>query len=66
MQVEAIVAEGREHGVRVVGVPWETGSFAGWDGFYQTGSISSDRFRRTPVERLAHQLVHEAILAQLG
>jgi 3',5'-nucleoside bisphosphate phosphatase len=66
MQVEAIVAEGREHDVRVVGVPWETGSFEGRAGIYQTGRISSDRFRRTPVERLVHQLVHEAILAQLG
>jgi 3',5'-nucleoside bisphosphate phosphatase len=66
MQLETIVAEGREYGVRVVGVPWETESFAGRDGFYQTGSVSSDRFRRTSVERLTHQLVHEAILAQLG
>jgi predicted metal-dependent phosphoesterase TrpH len=65
MQVDTIVAEGKERGLRIVGVPWETARFEGRDGFYQTSRISSDRFRRTPVERLAHEIVHEVILAQL-
>jgi hypothetical protein len=31
---------------------------------YQTSQMSSERFRRTPIERLAHEIVHEALLAQ--
>ena len=63
--VAAIVADGREHGRSVVGLPWEAASVDGRDGFYQTGRMSSERFRRTPVERLTHELVHEALLVQL-
>ncbi|HSF31034.1 MAG TPA: PHP domain-containing protein [Candidatus Tectomicrobia bacterium] len=64
-QVDALIAESRERGMRVVGVPWETANIEGRDGFYQTRCIALDRVQRTPVERLAHELVHEAILAQL-
>ena len=64
-EIDAIVAEGRAHGWRIVGLPWETVQVEGRDGFYQTGRISAERFRRTPVERLAHELIHTAILAQL-
>jgi 3',5'-nucleoside bisphosphate phosphatase len=65
MQVDAIVAEGKDHGMCIVGLPWETARFEGQEGFYQISRVSSERFRRTPVERLAHELVHEAILAPL-
>jgi 3',5'-nucleoside bisphosphate phosphatase len=64
-RIEAIVEEGMAQGLRIVGLPWETGRVEGLGGFYQTNSISSERFRRTPGERLAHELVHAAILAQL-
>jgi hypothetical protein len=65
LQIDTIVAEGRDHGLRVVGVPWEAASLERREEFYQTRSMSFERFRRTSVERLAHQLVHEAIMAQL-
>jgi predicted metal-dependent phosphoesterase TrpH len=65
MQVDTLVAQGRERGLRVVALPWETASVERRDGVFQTRRISANRFRRTPVERLAHELVHEAILAQL-
>jgi predicted metal-dependent phosphoesterase TrpH len=65
-QVDAIIAEGRARGLRVVGMPWETASIEALAGCYYTRRISLERFRRTAVERLAHELVHEAILAQLG
>jgi hypothetical protein len=64
-QVDAIIEEGIARGLRTIGLPWETASVEGHDGFYQTGRISSVRFRQTPVERLAHELVHASILAQL-
>ena len=64
-QVDAIIEAGITRGLRTVGLPWETASVEGRDGFYQTDGISSERFRRTPVERLAHELIHAAILAQL-
>jgi 3',5'-nucleoside bisphosphate phosphatase len=64
-QVDAIIEEGIARGLRTIGLPWETASVEGHDGFYQTGRISSERFRQTPVERLAHELVHASILAQL-
>jgi predicted metal-dependent phosphoesterase TrpH len=64
-QVETIIGEGRERGARVVGIPWEAASLEGRHGLYQTRPMSPERFRRTPVERLAHELVHEVILAQL-
>jgi 3',5'-nucleoside bisphosphate phosphatase len=65
-QIDPIIAEGRARGLRVVGVPWETASVEEHAGISYTRSISCERFRRTPVERLAHELVHEAILAQLA
>ncbi len=65
-QLGAIVEEGATRGLRVVGLPWETASVEQHEGFYQTRRISSERFRQTPLERLAHELVHAAILAQLG
>jgi predicted metal-dependent phosphoesterase TrpH len=64
-QVDAIIEEGVARGLRTIGLPWETARIEGHDGFYQTGRISSERFRQTPVERLAHELVHASILAQL-
>jgi hypothetical protein len=64
-QVEAIVEEGMARGLRLVALPWETGHIEGLGGFYQTSRISSERFRRTPVERLVHEFVHAVILAQL-
>jgi 3',5'-nucleoside bisphosphate phosphatase len=64
-QVDAIIEEGVADGRRTIGLPWETANVKGHDGFYQTGKISSERFRQTPVERLAHELVHASILAQL-
>ena len=65
-QVDTIIAEGRARGQRIVGLPWETASIEELDGCYRTRRISLERFRRMAVERLAHELVHEAILAQLG
>jgi hypothetical protein len=65
VQVAAIIEEPFARGLRLVGLPWETARVEGLDGFHQTSRISSERFRRTPVERLAHELVHGAILAQL-
>jgi predicted metal-dependent phosphoesterase TrpH len=64
-QVDAIIEEGVARGLRTIGLAWETARIEGHDGFYQTGRISSERFRQTPVERLAHELVHASILAQL-
>jgi predicted metal-dependent phosphoesterase TrpH len=64
-QVDAIIEEGIADGRRTIGLPWETANVEGYDGFYQTGRISSERFSQTPVERLAHELVHASILAQL-
>ncbi|MBI3326296.1 MAG: PHP domain-containing protein [Nitrospinae bacterium] len=63
--IDRIVAEGRGLGVRTVGVPWETSRLTGYGELYRTPAISTQRFQRTPVERLAHELVHEVILAQL-
>jgi len=64
--IESIVAQGSACGRRIVAVPWETANIQAHEGFASTRSISVERFRRTPVERLAHELVHEAILAQLS
>jgi predicted metal-dependent phosphoesterase TrpH len=63
--LDTIVAEGAARGWRSVGLPWERTSVQPRQGFYQTGSVSPERFRQTPLERLAHELVHAAILAQL-
>jgi predicted metal-dependent phosphoesterase TrpH len=64
-RLDAFVAAARERGRRVVGLPWDTTNVDAPDGFYQTSRVSSERFRRTSIERLAHELVHEAILVQL-
>ena len=64
-QVGAIAEDGITRGWRTIGVPWETASVECHEGFYQTGRIASERFRQTPVERLAHELVHAVLLAQL-
>jgi 3',5'-nucleoside bisphosphate phosphatase len=40
-QVDAIIKEGIAHGLRTIGLPWETAYVEGYDGFYQTGRISS-------------------------
>jgi predicted metal-dependent phosphoesterase TrpH len=64
-QVDTIGAEGKARGMGIVGMPWETTAVEGWDGLPQTRRISLERFRRTPLERLTHELVHEAILAPL-
>jgi predicted metal-dependent phosphoesterase TrpH len=64
-QIESIIGEGWERGARVVGIPWESVSLEGWHGYYQARPMSPERYQRTPVERLTHELVHEAILAQL-
>jgi hypothetical protein len=65
LQIDAIIPEGRARGLRIVGLPWETARIEGRAGLYQTGRVSAEQFGRTPVERLAHELVHAAILAQL-
>jgi predicted metal-dependent phosphoesterase TrpH len=63
--LDAVVEVGTTRGLCTVGLPWETAHVAARQGFYQTRSIASERFRQTPVERLAHELIHAAILAQL-
>jgi predicted metal-dependent phosphoesterase TrpH len=63
--IGAIVVAGEELGVRMVAVPWETAGHEPRSGLYETGGVTAERFQRTPVERLAHELIHEAILAQL-
>jgi 3',5'-nucleoside bisphosphate phosphatase len=64
--IAAIVAQGTACGRHIVVVPWETAHIQEHAGFSSTRRISSDRFRRTAVERLAHEVAHEAILAQLS
>jgi 3',5'-nucleoside bisphosphate phosphatase len=64
--IATILAQGRAGGRRIVALPWETARLQAHEGFSSTRSISVERFRRTAVERLAHELVHEAILAQLS
>jgi predicted metal-dependent phosphoesterase TrpH len=66
LPIESIVAQGRARGRRIIVVPWETARMQEHKGLSSTRSIVLDRFRQTPVERLAHELVHEAILAQLS
>lgn len=63
MNALRIVAEG--HGVRTVTIPWEMATPEARAGTYGIQPVSAARFHRTPVDRLAHELVHEAILAQL-
>jgi predicted metal-dependent phosphoesterase TrpH len=65
VRLDAIVAAAEAHNRRTVMIPWERTGGAAQEGRYRTPVISAARFQRTPVERLAHELVHEAILAQL-
>ena len=46
-----------------MGVPWETPCIETWEGLSLTSRISSERFQHMATERLAHVLVHEAMLA---
>ena len=63
--IEVLVASGEREGPRLVSIPWD-GAGSGRDGSgYQTASVAAERFQHTPLERLAHELVHEGILAQL-
>jgi predicted metal-dependent phosphoesterase TrpH len=64
-QIEAMMAEGKARGLQCVGVPWETASASEHRGLPRTAQVSLQRFRRTAIERMAHELVHEAILVQL-
>jgi hypothetical protein len=64
--IATIVAQARACGRRLVAVPWETARMQEHEEFSSTRSISVERFRRIAVERLAHELAHEAILAQLS
>jgi hypothetical protein len=61
----AMMAEGKAQGLQFVGVPWETANAGERLGLHRTTKVSLPRFRRTSIERLAHELVHEAILVQL-
>jgi predicted metal-dependent phosphoesterase TrpH len=63
--LEAMMAEGKAQGLQFVGVPWETANAGERLGLHRTTKVSLPRFRRTSIERLAHELVHEAILVQL-
>ncbi len=63
-RIDEIVAAAEALGVQVVGVPWDASGLAGHPALAQTAAISPQRFQRTPLERLAHELVHEVILAQ--
>ena len=64
-ELEAMMAEGKQQGLLCVGVPWETASPGEHRGLHRTTKVSLQRFRHTAIERLAHELVHEAILVQL-
>jgi len=63
--IQAVAAAGEPLGIRMVAVPWERAGYEPQRGLYETGGISAERFQRTSLERLAHEVVHEAILAQL-
>jgi hypothetical protein len=63
--IGALTGAGERHDRRVVMVPWETAEPESQATAYGTEMVSAARYQRTPVERLAHELVHEAILAQL-
>lgn len=63
--IDMLVASGEREGLRLVSIPWEGAGSDSGDCGYQTASVAPERFQRTPIERLAHELVHEGILAQL-
>jgi 3',5'-nucleoside bisphosphate phosphatase len=62
---EGIIAAGQERGVRCVEVPWETEVNGEPGALRRLPGVSAQRFQHTAVERLAHELVHQAILLQL-
>jgi hypothetical protein len=64
-QLEAIVVAGARHGLRTVGLPWESAGAVQHPGLYLTRPIGAERVRQTALERLAHELVHAIILSQL-
>ena len=64
-QVDTLLDDGKAYGRRIVGVPWAPARLAARDGLSMTCEISSERFEGTSAERLAHEIVHEAILTQL-
>jgi predicted metal-dependent phosphoesterase TrpH len=64
-QVETLLDDGKAHSRRIVGVPWATARLEERDGLFVTREISPERFEGTAAERLAHEIVHEAILTQL-
>jgi len=61
---EGVIAAGKERDVRLVEVPWETDIRAEPGGLHRLPGVSSQRFQKTPVERLAHELLHQALLLQ--
>jgi hypothetical protein len=63
--LDALTMGGEEQDRRNVVIPWETTSPETYGRHHSTGIVTGARFQRTPVTRLAHELVHEAILAQL-
>jgi 3',5'-nucleoside bisphosphate phosphatase len=63
---EAIVAAGRAQGVCLVEVPWEMAIAAECGGVPRLPEVTELRFRQTPIERLTHELVHQAILLPLA
>jgi 3',5'-nucleoside bisphosphate phosphatase len=64
-QVETLLDDGKAYGCRIVAVPWATARLDERDGLSVAREISAERFERTSAERLAHEIVHEAILTQL-
>ena len=63
-QIDALIRAACSRGQRTIGVPWEGVSCEAREGCVVISRGTSDRFRSTALERLAHTLVHEAILAQ--
>jgi hypothetical protein len=63
---EAIVAAGRAQGVCLVEVPWEMAIAAECGGVPRLPEVTELRFGQTPIERLTHELVHQAILLPLA
>jgi predicted metal-dependent phosphoesterase TrpH len=64
-QLNTLLDDGKAYGRRIVGVPWATAMLEEQPGLSVTHEISSERFAGTSAERLAHEVVHEAILTQL-
>jgi predicted metal-dependent phosphoesterase TrpH len=62
-QLGTLFNEARRQGWRAVGVPWDTTPPETCEGLALTSRISSERFQHVATERLAHVIVHEAMLA---